>query len=428
VASDVLTRIAEDFSPRYECTPADVLIDVDTLRHLFADAHAIGTALQETASSLGVPASLAIARTLTAARILAHAHAGTTVVDDGSIAGDVLAPLPLALLAHLGSASDADDHTQLLRTFTRWGLTTLGDLARLPAADLRARVGPRGAAWQAMARGEDTRPLRPTRPEERFEGTLELDWPIEGLEPLSFALTRVLEPLSVQLERRDRGVATLHLALHLVTRDVHWRHLELPAPMRDVRTLRTLLLLDIETHPPAGAIDEIRLFIDPTPARIVQHTLFSRPQPAPEQVSTLLARLHALLGSDRVGSPALTDTDRAGAFALQPFRTVWPSTKTAPTDASVAQVVMALRRYRPPVAIRVAVDESGVPVRITVDRAGLESGPVAVCAGPWKTSGDWWNAERWDHDEWDAQLESGPLYRLARDRRTGHWFLHAVAD
>ena len=56
--------------------------------------------------------------------------------------------------------------------------------------------------------------------EERFESSLELEWPIEGLEPLSFVLTRLLEPLSTRLERRDRGAAVLHVLLRLVTRDL----------------------------------------------------------------------------------------------------------------------------------------------------------------------------------------------------------------
>ena len=84
--------------------------------------------------------------------------------------------------------------------------------------------------------------------DERFEGTLELEWPIEGQEPLSFVLTRLLEPLSTRLERRDRGVAVLHVELHLVTREVHTCRLELPSPLRDVRALRTLALLNVETH------------------------------------------------------------------------------------------------------------------------------------------------------------------------------------
>ena len=106
---------------------------------------------------------------------------------------------------------------------------------RAAADEVAARLGQDGVAWQRLARGEDPRPLVPAVPEERFEQALDLEWPIEGLEPLSFVLGRLLEPLSAHLERRDRGAAVLHVRLHLVTRAVHERSLQLPAPMRDAR-------------------------------------------------------------------------------------------------------------------------------------------------------------------------------------------------
>src|SRR6185295_1350122 len=174
-------------------------------------------------------------------------------------------------------------------------------------------------AWQAMARGEDTAPLVPTLPEERFESSLELEWPVADLEPMSFVLTRLLEPLSTRLERRDRGAAVLHLELRLVTRETNARHLQSPSPIRDVRTLRTLLLLDLESHPPPAAIDRVTIVIDPTPGRVVQHTLFTRAHPTPEQLSTLVARLAALMGQDRIGRPVVVDSHRPGAFAMAPF-------------------------------------------------------------------------------------------------------------
>ena len=288
-------------------------------------------------------------------------------------------------------------------TLKSWGLKTLGELAALPPADLAARLGPQGLVWQAIARGEDVRPLVPDVPEERFESSIELEWPIDGLEPLSFVLTRLLEPLSTRLERRDRGAAVLHVMLGLVTRDTYTRSLQLPSPMRDVRTLRTLALLDLESHPPAAAIDRVTLVIDPTPGRVLQHTLFTRAHPTPEQLSTLLARLGALMGQDRIGAPALVDSYRPGAFATMPFATDHESNRRARRDrrdhfdhsassaASALTVVSALRRCRHPVPARVAVAD-GHPVRVTTDRRGFAGGQVLTCAGPWRTSGEGWSA------------------------------------
>jgi protein ImuB len=251
--------------------------------------------------------------------------------------------------------------------FKRWGIKTLGGLAALPPADLSARLGKDGLLWRAIARGEDTRPLVPEVPEERFESSIELDWPIEGLEPLSFVLTRLLEPLAMRLERRDRGAAVLHVVLRLVTSpsarsasagaghgelaepcESHARRLELPAPIRDVRTLRTLALLDLESHPPPAAIEGVTVVIDPTPGRVLQHRLFTRAHPTPEQLSTLLARLGALMGGDRIGAPARVNSYRPGAFEMTPFKTEHDDATIARRDREENFMVKTLRAPRPP--------------------------------------------------------------------------------
>jgi hypothetical protein len=320
-AGSVLKAIAEEFSPRYELFSAPkaalVVIDVSGVERLLGPARVIGEELRRAASTRSVRAQVAVAATHTAARLLAHAKPGLTVSPRGGEAAS-LASLSIGALEAVPSLAV---FAVPLTVFQSWGVRTLGDLAALPGADLVARFGRQVLDWQALARGEDVRPLVPTADEERFESTLDLEWPIDGLEPLSFVLTRLLEPLSVRLERRDRGAAVLHVVLRLVTREIFARRLELPAPMREVRALRTLALLDLESHPPGAAIDRVTVVIDPTPGRVVQHRLFTRAQPTPEQLSTLVARLGALIGQDRTGSPATLDTYRPGAFAMKPFQT-----------------------------------------------------------------------------------------------------------
>ena len=329
-----LLAIAREFSPRYEQHRDDLVsIDVSGLDRLIGPPATIGEELRREAVGRGVRVHVALARTRAAALVLALARPGVTVIDAGK-ERESLAAVPIAILNNFQLSSlksQHDDETSKLRVescLERWGLRTLGELAALPPADLSSRLGQQALAWQAIARGEDTAPLVPALPEERFESSLELEWPIEDLEPMSFVLTRLLEPLSVRLERRDRGAAVLHLELRLITHstslggpDQYGRHLQLPSPIRDVRTLRTLLLLDLESHPPPAAVDRVTILIDPTPGRIVQHALFTRAHPTPEQLSTLLARLGALLGQDRIGAPASLDSHRPGAFRMDPFAT-----------------------------------------------------------------------------------------------------------
>ena len=324
------------------------------------------------------------------------------------------------------------DIQSLLDVLRRWGVKTLGALAALPAGDVYERLGARGVAWQRLARGEDQGPLVPCVPEDPFEGSLELEWPIEGLEPLSFVLARLFEPLAERLERADRGAAILHTHLRLTTREVHARTVQLPSPMRDPKTLRTLVLLDLESNPPSAAIDRVRVLIEPTPAKVLQWTLYDRAQPSPEQVSTLIARLTALMGEGHVGSPKLVDSWKPGAFELTAFNApVAPEHRTAPT-APTAPVApgapgTALRRFRLPIPARVRM-EDGRPVRVVVDRRGVTGGAVVQSAGPWRTSGEWWNDGDWDRDEWDITLHGGTAYRIFVERSVGQWFIDAVID
>jgi protein ImuB len=456
-----LADLAQDFSPRFECHSVDLIsIDVSGLARLLGDPHTIGEELRRSATARGLRVQIAVAATRTAAMVLAHARPGLTVVQPGGEAA-ALAPIPVGILQNI----HGDGAQSSVSALKRWGVKTLGALAALPATELAARLGQPGLVWQTFARGQDVRPLVPTLPEERFESSMELEWPIEGLEPLSFVLTRLLEPLSTRLERRDRGAAALHLTLGLVTchddqhtLDTYSRSLQLPSSMRDVRTLRTLLLLDLDSHPPPAAVERVTLLIDPTPGRVLQHTLFTRAHPTPEQLSTLIARLSALMGQDRIGRPAIVDSYRPGAFEMEPFKTEHPhvahaslqhSAASASSESSAVNIMSALRRCRHPVPARVTIAD-GRPVAVTSDRHGFAGGHVLACAGPWRTSGHWWeqssvvshqssglpglsmvgrpSSPYWNRDEWDVSLGDGAVYRIFRDRVTDGWFIDAIVD
>jgi protein ImuB len=451
----VLAAIAKEFSPRYEQHRAGdlVSIDVSGLERLLGPPRTIGQELVREAAARTLHPHVALAATQTTGMLTAIARPGLTVVSRGGEAA-ALAAIPIDVLEHFTDHDDhraADSPLVVVSTLKHWGLRTLGELAALPADDLAARLGRPGRIWQAMARGEDIRPLVPVLPEERFDASLELEWPIDGLEPLSFVLTRLLEPLSTRLEQRDRGAAVLHVQLRLVTKEAHARRLELPSPIRDVRTLRTLALLDLESHPPEAAVDGVTVTIDPTPGRVLQHTLFTRPHPTPDQLSTLLARLGALMGHDRVGAAATVDSYRPGAFEMKAFATehrasgsrlpasgLKPGCESLKRDGpapSPQPLASALCRCRQPVPARVAVDGDR-PVRVTTDRRGFAGGAVTRSVGPWRTSGNWWEerlhknwlASSWNRDEWDVALSDGAVYRIFRDRDTNAWFIDAIVD
>jgi protein ImuB len=460
----VLVDVGRAFSPRLEeHLPREVVLDVDGLTRLFGDARAIAAEIRRTAADRKLRVRVAIAGSRVAARLLVRHRAGLTVIDpgDGPAAGAdtaAVADVPIELLLEVmpppdGTTADAERVRQdqdRVRTLRRWGLRTLGELAALPPDDVAARLGEAGVRWWHIARGQDHEPLVPALPAEQFEQSLDLEWPIEGLEPLSFVLGRLIEPLSAHLERQDRGVAVLHVRLHLVNKTVHEQSLQLPTPMRDPKALRTIALLALESNPPAAGIDRVTVAADPTPARVLQHSLLTRAVPMPEQIATLMARLNALMGEGRCGAPAVVDSWRPGACAVALFKAseAPPRSVERVGSASLAQCLiarppggrspaMALRRFRFPVPARVTV-EQGKPVRVATDRRGMTGGRVEKSAGPWRTSGQWWEDGKtsqapsavipWDRDEWDVTLSDGATYRVFTERGTRAWFVDGLFD
>jgi protein ImuB len=471
--------IARDFSPRIERRRGGtVVLDVSGLQRLFGEPRSIAEHL----ARAGAP-QVAIAVSQTTAILLART--GRAVVVAVEDAGGALRDVPLSVLQQLveenappspGSSATAADrglrttdhgqrtprragarHPQTFDVLQRWGLATIGEFAALPAAELSARLGPAGIAHQRLARGLDPRPLIPDPGVRRFIESFELEWPIELLEPLSFVFARLLEPLAAALEAADRGGVALRLQLRLADRTTYSRTLGLPAPMRDPRVLRTLLLLDLESHPPPAAVDIVTIEIDPAPGRIVQYSLLERPVPSPETLATLMARLGALVGESRCGSPEILDTHRPDGWTMKPVsfsdsacalppapglrrtsratagrrEALQPSGLADSSAAAASRAAhasrTALRRFRPPVAVRVTV-EKGRPARVAIDRRGMPGGVVRQAAGPWRSSGNWWDGQRWNRDEWDVAFEDGAVCRIFQEREESGWFLEGVYD
>jgi protein ImuB len=307
-------------------------------------------------------------------------------------------------------------------------MRTLGDLATLPAAGLAERLGPEGARLLRLARGEDDAPLVAAPSPERFDCALELEWPVDGLEPLSFLLGRVLGPLCDGLVARGRRAAVLALDLALVDGSVHRRVLKPAAPTAAARTLRTLLLLDLEAHPPRDAIRALALRAEPTPSRTVQFSLLDPAQPSPERLAETMARLHEWTVAGRGGAASLLDTHRPGAFVMATFA---PGpigergSQAGPPPRRIGEPTrLALRAFRPPLAARVVLRDH-VPVFVAA--SGLRAA-VSDRAGPWRASGDWWDAA-WSREEWDVELAGGAgVYRIFRDGIRGLWFVEGELD
>jgi protein ImuB len=189
--------------------------------------------------------------------------------------------------------------------------------------------------------------------------------------------------------------------------------------MRDPPAFLKLLQLELDARPPQSPVVKIRLALEPVKPRTQQQGLFLPVSPEPERLEITLARLMNLLGADNVGSPRIRNTHRPDSFQMERF-----SILARPPAESVPPARLILRRFRPLKHAQVILNNQR-PARISSMQI---SGKVATCAGPWRTSGEWWLPEPWDRDEWDIALTDGTLYRIHEDRRTGRWFLEGNYD
>jgi protein ImuB len=405
-----LADVAASLASRVE-TAADgsVFLDASGTTHLVASEAGLATALTTRAARVGLVARAGVGSSMTVARLAAiHAADGIEVVPAGAERG-FLAPLPITCLA-----PDA----AVVATLERWGVRRLGDLARLPIAEVATRLGPAGAALVRTARGEDERPLAPQPTGGPIEEALGLEYAVDNLEPLLFVLRGLMDRIVARVGLEGIGCARLGLVLGLEDRSRDERTIPLAAPTRDLKTLLTCMRIELESRPPRAAVSRVAVTGVPEVVRAAQLGLFHPPGPAPERLATTLARLAALCGADRVGTPAPVYSYRPGAMAVVPF--VPPDGAPPRSESPGGRLV--IRALRPPRAVEVFCDRDR-PDFVRGDGLG---GRVVGAAGPWRVVAEWWSEHAFARDYYDLELSDGGIYRCYREER--RWFVDGVYD
>jgi protein ImuB len=87
--------------------------------------------------------------------------------------------------------------------------------------------------------------------------------------------------------------------------------------------------------------------------------------------------------------------------------------------------------FRPALPARVEI-RAGRPARVFF--RGLR-GEVLAASGPWRSSGDWWEKDAWQQEEWDIEVRFTAgremrrgLYRLAYDDLRRVWLVRGIYD
>jgi protein ImuB len=469
-AHAALLDCAQSFSPCVEDAAADTaILDLEGMASLFGTLPEIAQNLFGCGASLGLDVNVAVAANPDTAVLAVRGFSGVTVIPCGK-EEECLGQLPVEVLfadrlielsdqPKAGSNKEKKQKEKLIETLDRWGIRNLSALAALPEVALSERLGQEGLRLRQLAQGAASRTLVPVEAPAVFEEAIELEYPIVLLEPLAFLLNRLLEQICARLAVRALATQELRLTLELenfssfnqqsainnqqsspqsaisnrqpATCPTQFqRTLRLPIPMLDAKLFLKLLQLDLNAHPPGAPILKIHLVAEAARRRSAQGGLFLPPSPEPEKLELTLARIAGLVGESRIGSLELLDTHRAGSFRMRRFVPGAVSEANPKNSAEEKSTVTALRMFRPPLRAAVTIKD-GELAHVTCSKKKEVQGHVLWKAGPWRSSGDWWEREAWARDEWDVALQNSEgviLYRLMHDRLGGEWFVEGTYD
>ncbi len=436
-AREALLDAALSCSPRAELAPVGagffvaegaVFVDARGTGRLFESETGFASALAARADALGLPGVVGITghRTLSllVARRLARDASPRTknAHEDGAIQvlhsgreSAWLAPLPVDLL-------DPDD--RVAQALTRFGVRTVRDLLRLPRSGLNRRLGREVETLVRRARGEEADLPLPEPTRRLAQEAIDLEGAVHRLEPLGFVLRGLISRLCERLAVRGLACDRLEIELGLEggARDV--RHVTSAAPTLDVRVWLRLTMLAFEEHPPEAPVERVQVGSEGQPLPRDQLDLFRPVGPDPTTLDRTLSELEAICGEGRVGAPVVADTHHPAAFGVRPFGPR-PAGDARSGPGEQRKARLAVRALRPPVGADVRI-ERGEPTHV---RSALAQGHILSCAGPWRTTGNWWNeSTRFAVDHYDVCIEDGTVARLCFDWVRRRWMIDGVYD
>ncbi len=306
---------------------------------------------------------------------------------------------------------------ELADTFRWLGITTLGELARLPRAAVASRFGLLGISAHEQASGED-RSLRPRQIPEDAGVEEKFEEPLVNLEQAGFVSRRLahelLEPLQAQ------GVAPHQVEIEgeavdgTVLRRI-WRSADPFDEPNLAERVRWQLRAWVESGGISGGLRRLRIAPADVSGEGRQLGLAEDPVSDAEATRALI-RAQSLLGPDAV-LLARRQGGRDPADQVQWFR--WGENEPAPARDPAAPWPGKLPAPSPalmppqPLSVNVEWDE-GMPARVRL-RSRWE--PVLSWAGPWRRVGRWWEGEG-SGDRYQIVTSAGAFLCEVREDKT----------
>ncbi|MHA6287645.1 DUF6504 family protein [Maricaulis sp. CAU 1757] len=408
-----------------------VLLEVTGCAHLFGGEPALLAEVIARCRAQGLSAHAAIAPTLGLAWALAR-HAAPRRAE-GWVLTDTVQPVLDTLPVEGLRIGDTAARLH------RFGLRRVGDIARIPRAQLARRFGRELVRRLDQARGSEAESLAPLQPKTALRARLHFAEPLLLLDGLKQAVANTAGDLARLLETHGLGLLRVELHLYRVDGKTHLLSLGLAAPARDAKHVSRLFeeKLDRAEIDIGFGIETVELVA--REARRLdgrQSALTGGDAVEAEDLAVLTDRLSVRLGDRQVQRVARRQSHQPERAAR--WHPGGPPLAVAETGPPALRPITAERPLlvltRPEPAEAVAEIPDGPPrsfvwrrVRHLVHRA----------EGPERLAPDWWRASPESpartRDYFRVETVEGRRFWLFRDglyaleTRTPRWFVHGAS-
>jgi protein ImuB len=406
-----------------------LLLDVSGMQRVHRSETELTRRVVSDLSTRGFAACVGIASSFAGAWAMARYSAARFSVIDAGQERDALTPLPVLALGVVPAIADA---------LADVGVSTIGELLALPRDAVIARYG--GALVERLDQALDSsvvaESIVPVQPKPALESELVFDGPTDHPESIHVATHRVLIRLVDLLIDAQRGARRLQVILRRPDADAEHIEVALTRPSYNTKHLWKLIATKLERVDLGAGVEGVRIIATRTARlRHEQQTsptlgasaLTADDAAKGELIDTLVGRLGA--------SNVLRATLAASHLPERSFRFV-PVTEDDPTPHENASDARGITPDRPTIlypkpelAKAIALTPDGPLLRL---RWRNHEYSITHCLGPERLGAEWW---RWqiatsspsfppERDYFAAQTDEGRWLFVARQPRTGRWFVH----
>lgn len=300
------------------------------------------------------------------------------------------------------------------------GLSTMQQVAELPASQWAARFGRSGVKLQELARGLEGSPFAPEKLSEPLQRAEAYDFPLFSSPTLVERTETLLALLLSTLSSRQQAAHTVCVDFDLEDGSKSSRELSLAQPSCISTPFARQLAQKLKEQALRAGVRGVVVRIESVSAAPVEQLEWSR-RPA----RVVPRELPHRSGEWRVPR-ALSAPLPEAAAEWRPVDAPTPRAELPLADASVELACLSspsgLRLFSPPQRVN-AVWAGDVLSKL--EGPSLQQ-RVQTCRGPWVVSGHWWRTPF--HRLYYEVNTAGGCYLVYYDRATGHWYVQGLFD